>query len=34
MTLSDSPGYKIGEQVQTARNYLLQRTSYTAVKSP
>jgi len=34
MTSSDSPGPKMGGQVQTARNYLLRGPSYTALKSP
>jgi len=34
MTLSDSPGPKIGESVQTKCNYLLRRPCYTALKSP
>jgi len=34
MTLSHSPGPKIGGQVKTACNYLLRGPSYTALKSP
>jgi len=33
MTPSDSPGPNIGEQVQTARSYLLRGPSYTTLKS-
>jgi len=34
MTPSESPGPKIGRNVQTVYNYLLQRPSYTTMKSP